>query len=212
MGERIWGRRADPVVQLVSGFVIVLLSLLVGGWIALNHSNITSHNIRQWTPTASASVGALALLFSGITYARSTRRSRQALTYNAWGIWSDETRMQRRQTRDRHPELTEETSSQLALLTGRPLASTATDDERKLAEDAHRISLYLGGMERFGAGWQRGLYDVAELDALGHTIIIKLYRRHEQYVLAIRRSKSQPTAYAGFQALAKELSKRHPEV
>lgn len=206
-------RQRDPVRQLTNGLALIAAGIALGVVGALRVPNINADSIQEWAPPIAALIAACTFTLSAYIYARSASRTRQALTFEAWGKWNDGTRKSRREMRNTYPTFTDAQAKALAKMTAHSVdASTASPDEVLLATHAHQIGNYLTGLERIAAGWVRGLYDANELEALGATIIVRLHERHKGYLLALRHERNHATAYEHLDSLAAELLRRNPNM
>lgn len=203
-------RQRDPVQQLTIGLIGLVVGVGLGVLGVLQIPQIDGQVVRDWAPPLSALVASLALLLSAYTYARTSRRARQAVTYEAWGSWNDATRQQRRQMHNKYPTFDEATAASLAALTSVPLKETATPEEHVMAEDSHKIGSYLTGLERIAVGCERGLYDLSELEKLGTKIIVSEWRIHQNFILAVRKARSHDKAFSALQNIAGVLSSKQP--
>lgn len=63
----------------------------------------------------------------------------------------------------------------------------------------------LNGLERFGVGWQSGLYDIGTITRLGGGIVVKTYRKYESYISEAR--QQNPRAFRALVLLEAEIKR-----
>lgn len=197
-------RRLDPVRLLELNWFILLGLGVAVSWLVVGQTDVSWSDLRKAAGPVSTVVAVGTLGLTTYIYARTSRRNRQALTFEAWGKWNDSTMATRRQMRRIYGDtMTEADGLKLAERARRPLGGTTEDD--RLTKHAHRINEMLTGLERVATGWDRGIYDFAELSALGHQIIVRTSRRHSAYIRAFRQQWDHPEAFSNLEALAAAL-------
>lgn len=69
----------------------------------------------------------------------------------------------------------------------RRTVKSAEDAETKAQiERVHDITTVLNGLERIAVGCRSGLYDLAEIDSLGGTIIRRTFEQYESFIKVSR--------------------------